>query len=186
MKTAKKHLQVPLLRQKIAQLVVFGLAALAVASLADAAERDVSRPPNIVIILTDDQGYQDVGCYGAPLIRTPRLDSMAAEGIRFTDFYVGSPVCTPSRAALLTGCYPPRIGMNGVMYPTYNWGMTPKKTPSPTFSKVAVTPRLALASGTWGISLRFCLRGRDSIAISAFPTATTWAKVSGMAFLRCP
>jgi arylsulfatase A-like enzyme len=71
-----------------------------------------SRPPNVVIIFTDDQGYQDVGCYGSPLIRTPHLDRMAAEGVRFTDFYVGASVCSPSRAALMTGCYPQRISMN--------------------------------------------------------------------------
>ena len=68
--------------------------------------------PNVVIIFTDDQGYQDVGCFGSPLIRTPNLDRMAAEGARFTDFYVAASVCTPSRSALMTGCYPQRINMN--------------------------------------------------------------------------
>ena len=67
--------------------------------------------PNIVIILADDLGYGDLGCYGHPTIRTPQLDRMAAEGLRFTDFYSGAEVCTPSRAALLTGRYPVRSGM---------------------------------------------------------------------------
>ena len=67
--------------------------------------------PNIVIILADDLGYGDLGCYGAPNIRTPHLDRMAAEGMRFTDFYLAAEVCTPSRAALLTGRYPIRSGM---------------------------------------------------------------------------
>ena len=70
------------------------------------------RPPNVVILFTDDQGYEDVGCFGSPLIRTPNLDRMAAEGMRFTDFYVAASVCSPSRAALMTGCYPQRINMN--------------------------------------------------------------------------
>ncbi|MBI5388593.1 MAG: sulfatase [Verrucomicrobia bacterium] len=70
-----------------------------------------SRPPNLVIILADDLGYGDLGCYGHPSIRTPNLDRMAAEGLRFTDFYSTAEVCTPSRAALLTGRYPIRSGM---------------------------------------------------------------------------
>ncbi len=69
--------------------------------------------PNIVIILADDLGYGDLGCYGHPSIRTPNLDRMAAEGMRFTDFYVAATVCTPSRAALLTGRLPIRSGMSG-------------------------------------------------------------------------
>ena len=69
------------------------------------------RPPNIIIIMADDLGYGDLACYGHPSIRTPHLDRMAAEGMRFTDFYSGAAVCTPSRAALLTGRLPVRSGM---------------------------------------------------------------------------
>src|SRR4051794_24658310 len=68
-------------------------------------------PPNVVIILTDDQGYADLGCYGSRRIKTPRVDRMAAEGVRFTDFYAAASVCPPSRGALLTGCSPTRVGM---------------------------------------------------------------------------
>ncbi len=84
------------------------------------------RPPNFVIIFTDDQGYADVGVYGATDIRTPHLDRMASQGLRFTRFYDASPVCTPSRAALLTGCYPKRVGLaSGVLWPHGTTGLNP-------------------------------------------------------------
>lgn len=73
--------------------------------------------PNIVVIFTDDQGYADVGVYGAKGFNTPHIDIMAAEGVKLTDFYVASPVCSPSRAALFTGCYPQRVGIPGVLFP---------------------------------------------------------------------
>ncbi len=79
--------------------------------------------PNVVIILTDDQGYQDVGCFGSPLIRTPRLDRMAREGMKFTASYVAQPVCSASRAALMTGCYPNRIGILGALGPAAKHGI---------------------------------------------------------------
>ena len=77
--------------------------------LAGLAERKPNRKPNFIIFLTDDQGYNDVGCFGSPAIKTPNFDRMAREGMMLTSYYVGSPVCGPSRAALMTGCYPIRI-----------------------------------------------------------------------------
>ncbi len=73
-------------------------------------------PPNIVLIFADDMGYGDLGCYGGKNL-TPNLDRLALEGMRFTDFYVAQAVCSASRAALLTGCYPNRIGINGALGP---------------------------------------------------------------------
>jgi len=74
--------------------------------------RDSTRP-NIVVIFADDLGYGDLGCFGSGLRNTPNLDRIASQGIKFTDFHVAQPVCGASRAALLTGCYPNRIGMLG-------------------------------------------------------------------------
>ncbi len=67
-------------------------------------------PPNIVFIFVDDQGYYDLGCYGATEVKTPRIDAMAQQGTRLTDYYAAAPICSPSRAGLLTGCYPRRVG----------------------------------------------------------------------------
>jgi len=84
-------------------------------------------PPNFVVIFADDLGYGDLGCYGHPTIRTPHLDRMAAEGIRFTQFYAAECVCTPSRAALMTGRLPIRSGMCGdtrrVVFPNSAGGL---------------------------------------------------------------
>lgn len=92
------------------------------------ADRSNGKPPNFIIIFTDDQGYQDLGCYGSPKIKTPRIDQMAAEGVRFTDFYVAAPICSPSRAALMTGCYPSRVGLgNWVQRPDSRLGINPNE-----------------------------------------------------------
>ena len=91
--------------------VALCLALLQITFIGTAAEAPRRPQPNIVILLADDLGYGDLGCYGHPSIRTPNLDRMAAEGMRFTDFYSAAEVCTPSRAALLTGRYPIRSGM---------------------------------------------------------------------------
>ncbi|TWU38267.1 Arylsulfatase [Novipirellula artificiosorum] len=69
-----------------------------------------AQPPNIVFIFVDDQGYYDLGCYGASEVKTPRIDALAQAGTRFTDYYAAAPICSPSRAGLLTGCYPRRVG----------------------------------------------------------------------------
>src|SRR4051794_28579720 len=70
--------------------------------------------PNIIVFLADDVGYADLGCYGSTRHRTPNIDRLAAEGVRFTDFHANSPVCSPTRAALLTGCYQQRAGVESV------------------------------------------------------------------------
>jgi arylsulfatase A-like enzyme len=84
--------------------------------------------PNVVIIFIDDEGYGDVGCFGATGYDTPNLDRMASQGMMFTNYYSGSAVCTASRAALMTGCYPPRIGMTGVLFPYHNRGINQEET----------------------------------------------------------
>lgn len=82
--------------------------------------------PNFIVIFTDDQGYGDVGCFGSPEIETPNLDRMATEGIRFTSFYA-APFCGPSRASLMTGCYPPRVGLAFNHGPGAQTGINPNE-----------------------------------------------------------
>jgi arylsulfatase A-like enzyme len=85
-------------------------------------------PPNFIIIFADDLGYGDLGVFGATDIAIPHIDRMAREGIQFTNFYVGGAVCTPSRASLLTGCYPKRVGLqNGVLFPNDKLGLHPNE-----------------------------------------------------------
>jgi len=85
------------------------------------------RLPNFVVIFTDDQGYADVGCFGAKGFETPNLDRMAAEGVRFTSFYVSQAVCSASRSSLLTGCYPNRVGIFGALSPQSEVGLNPEE-----------------------------------------------------------
>tara|TARA_B100000282_G_scaffold296794_1_gene280106 strand:+ start:1200 stop:2591 length:1392 start_codon:yes stop_codon:yes gene_type:complete len=84
--------------------------------------------PNFIVIFTDDQGYGDLSCFGSKIIKTPNIDRIAKEGRKFTNFMVASPVCTPSRAALLTGCYPKRVGMHQhVLFPSSKKGLNPNE-----------------------------------------------------------
>ena len=107
---------------------------LVVAMLASCAAACADTPPNVVLILCDNLGYGDVGCYGSTLHRTPHIDRMAAEGMRFTDAYAASGVCTPSRAALMTGCYPRRVNLHVsdtgslVLQPVSPKGLNPDET----------------------------------------------------------
>ena len=102
----------------------FMLGVCAIASWSHAAE---TRKPNFVVIFCDDLGYGDLGCFGNPTIKTPELDRMAAEGMKFTQFYSAAPVCTPSRAALMTGRLPLRNGMcsnkRRVLFPDSKGGL---------------------------------------------------------------
>src|SRR5215203_235551 len=91
--------------------------------LFSATARGVDRPPNVLLNFTDDQGYGDLGCYGAKGFKTPNIDRLAAQGVRFTDFHVSQPVCSASRTSLLTGCYANRLGIHGALGPNARHGI---------------------------------------------------------------
>src|SRR4051794_13298532 len=119
---------------------------LALANAATTAE-EPGRPPNIVLIFADDLGYADVGCFGARGYSTPNIDRLAAEGIRFTDFYVAQAVCSASRTALLTGCYPNRLGILGALGPGAQIGINAEER---TIAEVLKTRGYATAIfGKW-------------------------------------
>lgn len=89
---------------------------------------DANIPPNVVLIFTDDQGYNDVGVFGADEITTPNLDQMAKEGLKLTNYYAAQAVCSASRAGILTGCYPNRIGIHNALMPNSEIGLNPEET----------------------------------------------------------
>jgi len=100
-------------------------AALAMPGCGSAFERTSSvGEPNVIVIFCDDVGYADVGVFGAKGYKTPNIDRMAAEGVKFTDFYAAAPSCTPSRAALMTGCYPQRVSLPNVIGPSAKIGIS--------------------------------------------------------------
>ncbi|HKB39782.1 MAG TPA: sulfatase [Gemmataceae bacterium] len=126
---------------------VFLLAASLLAAAWAGPASAAPRPPNVVIVFTDDQGYGDLGCYGAKDFQTPNLDRLAKEGVRFTDFYVAQPVCSSSRCALLTGCYPNRLGIVGALNPTARHGISDDER---TIAQVLKTRKYATAIfGKW-------------------------------------
>ena len=102
-------------------IVIFALANVGCAT------RNNRPPPNIVIVFVDDMGYGDLTCYGSKGPPTPNIDRLAQQGIKFTDFYVAQAVCSASRAALLTGCYNIRVGIQGALGPNAKVGLNPKE-----------------------------------------------------------
>lgn len=104
--------------------VTLGLLSVNCAQTLAQQQETIKGQPNFIVIFTDDQGYGDLGCYGSPDIRTPNIDRMAAEGIRFTCFY-GAPFSGPSRAQLMTGCYPARVSHAGNPGPSSPTGLNP-------------------------------------------------------------
>ncbi len=111
-----------------------------------------SLTPNLIVIFVDDMGIGDLSCYGQKRYKTPNLDRMAREGVRFTDFYVASPACTPSRAALMTGCYPMRVGLPQVINPESKIGLNPDET---TIAEVAKSKGYKTAMfGKWHLGVK--------------------------------
>ena len=130
---------IPLVRGLCVFPALLGLCAHLAA--ADAKPSAPSAKPNVILILVDDLGYGDVGCYGSKVNRTPAIDKLAAEGLKFTSFYVSSGVCSPSRSSLMTGCYPLRIGMHEssrgvyVLVPADERGLNPAEMTIPRMLK---------------------------------------------------
>lgn len=113
------------------------------------------RPPNVVIILLDDLGYADMGCFGADKIKTPNMDRMAAEGMKCTSFYVAQAVCSASRAALMTGCYANRVGMQGALNHTSKEGIHPDEFLLPEMCKARGYATAAFGKWHLGTDLLF-------------------------------
>jgi len=118
-------------RREFMKAVVVGAGLGAAERLCHANQDDPIERPNFVVIFIDDMGYGDIGPFGSTVNRTPHLDRMAREGMKLTSFYVASPVCSPSRAALMTGCYPRRVGLaegsgHLVLFPGDPHGLNPQ------------------------------------------------------------
>ncbi len=131
--------------------LMFGLIVPSTCCVAD--ESTAADRPNFVVIFCDDLGYGDLGCFGSESIATPHLDRLADQGMRLTSFYVPVPLCTPSRAALLTGCYPVRVGLGrGVLRPDARRGLNPDEI---TLAEVLNPQGYATACiGKWHLGFR--------------------------------
>lgn len=135
-----------------------------------AEESAETRPPNVVVIMADDLGWGDIGANGAKMIATPNMDRLAAQGIRLTSFYAGANVCTPSRAALLTGRYPIRSGMQHVVMPHSDFGL-----PASEITIAEILKRAGYATGMVG---KWHLGHRDDY----WPTAHGFDEFFGVAY----
>ena len=148
----------------------------AISASAEAMQDSVARP-NIIILYADDMGWGDAGAYGHPYIKTPSLDRLANEGQRWTDFYVPAPVCSPSRAALLTGRHPVRSGLYGVgspvLFPDDKYGIPQSEVTLAEMLKDAGYRTAIMGGGTWVMRLNIFPHAMVPITGLASPTPTT-------------
>ena len=115
MPAVNRRLNNPLSRRKFIKHAIAATLSLGLPSLFSSCDNTLINKPNFIIILADDLGYGDIGCFGNKKIKTPNLDNLAREGMKFTDFHSNGAVCSPTRAALLTGRYQQRCGIEGVV-----------------------------------------------------------------------
>jgi len=114
---------------KLLKLIFF--VGISVPLLGTASLKDKPQNPNIILIFMDDMGYGDLSCYGATQYKTPNLDKLASQGIRFTNFVSAQAVCSASRAGIMTGCYPNRVGISGALFPDSPIGLNPSEETIP-------------------------------------------------------
>jgi len=119
--------RIALLSTNVRRLIV-SLAGMLMAVATSVSAASATRPPNVIVIFCDDLGYGDVGVFGAKGFTTPNLDGMARAGVKFTNFHVAQAVCSASRTALLTGCYPNRVGIHGALGPQSTHGIHTDET----------------------------------------------------------
>ena len=156
---------------------LISLSFLALSILVSSTLHATSCKPNYIVIFCDDLGYGDLGCYGSQKIRTPHIDSLARDGMKFTDFYSCSPVCTPSRASLLTGSYARRVGMHEdftghwVLIPRSRRGLNPDELTLPEALKTVGYKTACI--GKWHLGLT-CQRSMVSIPTMGCLTPMTW------------
>jgi len=148
------------------------LAAAGAAAGAHALAAPANAAPNIVFILCDDLGFGDLGVYGSK-IRTPNFDRLAREGVRFTNFCAADPVCSPSRAALLTGRYPTRVGVPRVLMPPDPEGLNLDETTLANVLKGRGYRTMCVVNGISAGRCSISPPAAASTNTSAFPTATT-------------
>jgi arylsulfatase A-like enzyme len=166
-------LSVRAVTRPLAALLAFALLA---ATATAATPSTPPRPPNVILIYADDLGYGDLGCYGATDIKTPHLDRLAAEGSRFTSFYVAQSVCTASRAALMTGSYANRVSMSGALNHLSPTGLHTREKLLPQVFKGRGYATAMFGKWHLGHHPQFLPRGAASTSGSASPTPTTTAR----------